>query len=136
MNRVSRTTEPFETVVTAAEETARIETRDVVTGRVRIETRVETLDETLRATLDGEVVEVRHVPVGATVTAVPDVRTEGDLTVIPVVEEVLVVEKRLVLREEIHIRRRRETQEIAVPVTVRRQSVEITRESGEPTAEE
>lgn len=36
----------------------------------------------------------------------PEIRTEGDVTIVPVLEEVLVVEKRLVLKEELHIRRR------------------------------
>jgi hypothetical protein len=38
----------------------------------------------------------------------PVQRQEGDTLILPVVEEVLVVEKRLMLREEIRITRRRE----------------------------
>jgi stress response protein YsnF len=43
---------------------------------------------------------------GRIVETAPEIRTEGDVTILPVVEEVLVVEKRLVLKEELHIRRR------------------------------
>ena len=32
-------------------------------------------------------------------------REEGDVTIIPVLEEIVVVEKRLVLKEELHVRR-------------------------------
>jgi hypothetical protein len=43
------------------------------------------------------------------VETAPEIRTEGDVTIAPVVEKVFVVEKRLVLEEELHIRRRVET---------------------------
>jgi stress response protein YsnF len=43
---------------------------------------------------------------GRMVETAPEIRTESDVTILPVVEEVLVVEKRLVLKEELHIRRR------------------------------
>jgi stress response protein YsnF len=39
----------------------------------------------------------------------------------------LVVEKRLVLKEELHIRRKLETQPVAVPVTLRKQRAEVER---------
>jgi stress response protein YsnF len=47
--------------------------------------------------------------------------------VIPVLEEVLVVEKRLVLREELRIRRTSASEAVEVPVTLRRQHAEIDR---------
>jgi stress response protein YsnF len=56
------------------------------------------------------------------------VRTEGETTIIPVVEEVLVVEKRLVLKEEIHIRRLISKDDVEVPVTVRRQRAVVERD--------
>jgi stress response protein YsnF len=59
---------------------------------------------------------------------VPAVRVEGATTIIPVIEEQLVVEKRLVLVEEIHIIRRSETQVEQVPVTLRSERAEIERE--------
>jgi hypothetical protein len=37
------------------------------------------------------------------VDVAPEVRVEGNVTIIPVLEEVLVVEKRLVLKEKLHI---------------------------------
>ena len=53
--------------------------------------------------------------------------TTTDVTVVPVLEEVLVVEKRLVLKEELHIRRRIETEAVEVPVTLRKQRAVIER---------
>jgi stress response protein YsnF len=51
------------------------------------------------------------------------------VTIVPVLEEVLVVEKRLVLKEELHIRRRVDTESVEVPVTLRKQRAIIEREA-------
>ena len=57
--------------------------------------------------LFSEEADVRRVPVNRVITEIPQTRQEGDVTIVPVVEEVLVVEKRLLLKEEIHIERKR-----------------------------
>ena len=49
------------------------------------------------------------------------------MIVIPVLEEVLVVEKRLVLKEEVHVRHTASGEEVEFPVTLRRQRAEIER---------
>ena len=54
-----------------------------------------------------EEVEVTRVPMQRVVDGPVPVREENDTTIISVVEEVLVVEKRWMLREEIHIRKQR-----------------------------
>jgi hypothetical protein len=61
-------------------------------------------------------VSVERVPVNRIVDAVPETRQEGDVTIIPVIEEVITVEKRLLLREEVRIRRSRT--EVHQPRTV------------------
>jgi uncharacterized protein (TIGR02271 family) len=126
---MTRTPEPeiHEERIPVVDEEERINKREVVTGRVRIRTRVEEADETVRGTLDEEVVEVERVPVDRIVEAAPAVRQDGDVTIIPVMEEVLVVEKRLVLKEELHVRRRRKQESVEVPVTLRRERVEVER---------
>jgi stress response protein YsnF len=110
-----------EEVIPLIEETAAIGKRQVVTGRVQVQTVTDTVEELARADLERETVEVTHVPVDRVVERAPEIRTEGDVTIVPVLEEVLVVEKRLVLKEELHIRRRVATETVAVPVTLRKQ---------------
>lgn len=122
--------------LTIAEETAYAEKQDVVTGRVRITTRTETKDELLEALLAREEVSVERVAVERDVDVVPDVRTEGDVTIVPLVEEVLVVEKRLRLREELHIRRTVSQDPVEVPVTLRKQRAEIHRDGPNQNNEE
>jgi hypothetical protein len=52
---------------------------------------------------------IERVKIGKFIPEPVSQRQEGDTLVLPVVEEVLVTEKRLMLREEIRITRRRET---------------------------
>jgi len=67
------------------------------------------------------------VTVGRELQAAPEVRTEGAVLIIPVMEEVLVVEKRLVLKEELHVQRIVSQEQIEVPVAVRKQRAEVER---------
>ena len=53
--------------------------------------------------------DVERVSVKRMIDKPAEIRQEGDTMIIPLMEEVLVVEKRLMLREELHIRRRRES---------------------------
>lgn len=113
-----------------AEETARFEKRAIETGRVRVRTRTDTDEQILRESLRGNVVGVTRVPVGRTLgegEAVPQTRVEDGVTIIPVLEEVLVVEKRLVLREEVHIRETATSEQAEVPITLRRQRAVVER---------
>jgi stress response protein YsnF len=116
--------------VPIVQEEARIERREVEGDRVRVTTHTELVEEHVRETLQSDDVEVMRVPVNRTLEpgeAAPATRTEGDVTIIPILEEVLVVEKRLVLREELHILRESSAEEVEVPVTLRRQRAAIER---------
>jgi uncharacterized protein (TIGR02271 family) len=116
-----------ERVVPLAEEELRVEKREVTTGKVRVQTFVDSFEEVARANLQEEHVEVTRVPIGKEVKVAPVQRTEGDVLIIPVVEEVLVVEKRLVLKEELRISRRTTREDIEVPVTIRKQRAVVER---------
>ena len=117
-------------IIALVEETARIDKRVVETGRVRVETRTETIEQVLRETLRSDTVGVTRVPVDRVIVEgdpVPTVRTEDGVTIIPVLEEILVVEKRLVLKEEVHVRQTSSGEDVEVPVTLRRQHAVIER---------
>ncbi|HYZ24888.1 MAG TPA: DUF2382 domain-containing protein [Rhodopila sp.] len=113
--------------VSLAEERLTVSKRQVETGRVRVRVVTDRETITARASLFDHGVEVKHVPIGREVTEVPPVRQEGETTIIPVLEEVLVVEKRLVLIEEVHVRRTVSQTDVQHPVTVQRQRAEIVR---------
>jgi uncharacterized protein (TIGR02271 family) len=117
-----------ETSLPLAEETASLDRREAVTGRVRVTTTVDSKEQLLQAELLDEEVEVTRVPVGRVVDRAPEVRTEGDLTIVPVLEEIAVVEKRLVLCEELHLRRVSRRHAETIPVTLRRQRAVVERD--------
>lgn len=125
---------PAETVVPLVEETLLLGKRQVETGRVRVALTTEVVEEVLRATLRSRRAEVERRPMGHTVTEAPAVRQEGDVMIIPVVEEVLVVEKRLVLREEIHVRMVDEEKAFEQPATRRVQRAAVERIPAVPEA--
>jgi len=99
----------------------------VETGRVRISTRTHEREALIDENLARERIEIETVPVGLRIDAVPEVRQEGDTTIVPVVEEVLVVERRLVLKEEIRIKRVRTTERHQEKVMLRHQEAVVTR---------
>jgi uncharacterized protein (TIGR02271 family) len=109
------------------EERLKVTKRDVETGRVRVHVNVEERQETLVQQLSRDDVQVEHVPRGVRVTEIPHVRLEGGTTIVPVVEEVMVVEKALVLVEEIHIRRRSVSETVEVPVTIKSERARVER---------
>jgi uncharacterized protein (TIGR02271 family) len=127
-----------EAVLPLLEERLRIRKRVRETGRVRVSVTTEESARRVEETLLRRAVEVERVPVGRAVAEAPPVREEGDTLVIPVVEEVLVVERRLVLREEVRVRLATERHQEVREVPLRRQDVAITRlpPAAEPPAEE
>ncbi len=121
-----------EVVVPVVREDVVVDKAVIETERVRVKKSVRTREENVSTSAAREIVDVERVAVNRVVDAPPRVRVEGDTTIIPVLEEVLVVEKRLVLREEVHVRKRRvsETREIRVPL--RAEHVEIERTHPQP----
>jgi uncharacterized protein (TIGR02271 family) len=113
--------------------------KQVTTGKVRItkqvSERVETIDEPgLR-----EEVEVERVPVDRIVDSFPEVQVDGDVTIIPVVEEVYVVKKRFRVKEEVRVRRIRKEEIHSQEVSLRSEQVKVERvgiENSEGTDEE
>src|SRR5918998_4791718 len=114
-------------ILPLVEETATVHKREVATGKVRVRTVTDTIEEFAAANLRSESVEVTRVPIDQVVDVAPAVRTENDVVIVPVLEEILVVQKQLVLKEELHIRRRVETEAVEVPVSLRKQRAIVER---------
>ena len=109
------------------EERASVAKREVETGRFRIRVTVEERQDLVPTELAHDEVEIERVPMNRTLSQLPSVRLEGSTTIIPVVEEVVVVEKKLVLVEEIHVRRKSSVRTEDIPVTLRSEQAEIER---------
>ena len=114
-------------VVPLVAEVPRVDTRVVETGRVRVSTSTRSWDESFDVDLTREGVEVERVPVGREVDGPVEIRQEGDVTIVPVLEEVLVVRKQLVLKEEVRVRRLRERRSETHTVNLRYQEPVVER---------
>lgn len=107
------------------EETVDATTVPARRGVVKIVRRVETVP--VHEMIDSwhDEVDIERVKIDRQVVEAPLPRVEGDVIVVPVVEEVVVAETKLVLREEIRITRRRVHEPIEVDTTVRRERVDV-----------
>ena len=113
--------------ISLLDEIAVVSKRRVVTGSLKVRTRTELHQEIADLVLDRDIVDVTRVAVNRLVEDAPEVRTEGDTTIVPVVEERFVVVKQFFLREELHIRHRREREAIQHSVALRRQTAVVER---------
>jgi uncharacterized protein (TIGR02271 family) len=104
-----------------------IEKEAVETGRVRVNKQTRTREVFVDEDLLREHAEIERTPIGKQVFEAPPVRQDGETTIIPIVEEVLYTERRLILKEEIKITRRRSTEKFQDRVTLRYQEAVVTR---------
>lgn len=123
------------TVIPVIVEELRVDKRVVETGRVRIKKFVREHEETVDEPLMAEEVRVERVAVNRIIDAPVDIRHEDGRMIIPLMEEVMVVEKRLMLKEELHVTRQQVERRNPQVVTLRSEEVEVERAEGERTQE-
>ena len=114
-------------IIPVIEEEAFLDKRVVETGKVRISKRISEREETIDEPLFREEVTVERVAVNQYVDQMPQVRQEGDVMIIPVVQEQLVMQKRLMLVEELRVRKQVLETHQPQTVTLRREDVEVRR---------
>lgn len=116
--------------VPVMQEELRIAKRMIDTGRgIRIHKTVSETPQVIDQPLLKEELEIEHISIDAPVAdgEPPKVRYEGDTLVVPVLEEVLVVQKQLRLKEEVRITRRRREVHAAESVLLRSEQVSVER---------
>ena len=117
------------------EERLNIGVRRVETGTVQLSKRVVSEEVSQEVPVTYEEVQVEHVAINQYVEVAPEaVRYEGNTTIISVVKEVLVVEKRLMLVEELHISKTQVTSTSTVKEFLRKEEIEISRAETSNTA--
>lgn len=126
--------------VPVTQEELEVRSRTVDTQRT-VRVRKEVIHDPVHVELEAlrESVEIHRVAIGRVVDSAPAVRQEGDVTVVPVLEEREVVVKQLVLVEEVRITRKRDAVPLAADVTLRKEQVTVERydaDSGEWISEE
>lgn len=114
-------------IIMVAEERVDIQKRPIEIARVRVTKSVETREEVVDVPLEREEISIERVVIDRFVTSPPPVRYEKDVVVISVVEEVLVVEKRLRVKEEVRVITRRVHTTESRAVTLRSEKVHVDR---------
>ena len=115
--------------VPVMQEEVRVGVRTVDTGGVRIHKTVHEHPHNIDEALLRDAVDVKRVAIDKIVSLsdAPQSRQEGDTLIVPILEEVLVVEKRLRIKEEIHITRSQRTEHHVETVILRSEDVTIER---------
>jgi uncharacterized protein (TIGR02271 family)/MYXO-CTERM domain-containing protein len=125
-------------VLPVIEEALDVQTRTVETARVRIRKIVHDHEELVDPPLWRDEVVIERVPINRVVEGPIPVRYEGETMIVSLLEEVLVVETRLLLREELHLTTRRTDTHQPARVTLRRENVSVERvdpERNEPNSQ-
>jgi uncharacterized protein (TIGR02271 family) len=120
-------------VLPVVEEVLDIGKRERITGQIRITKSVDEYEAPVAESLTREGVAVERVPINRIVETAAAERHEDGKLIVPVHKEVLVVEKRLMLVEEIHITTVQQIEEVQRTVTLRREDVAIERIPQAPT---
>ena len=131
----ARTNERGEIVVPLIAEQIRISKKTVETGGIRVHKTVREDVQRIDEPIVREHLDVERVEINQFVETAPAVRYEGDVMIVPVLEEVIVTQKRLLLREEIRLTKRREEISNVQEITLRREEISLEKigtENSEP----
>ena len=114
-------------VVPVIEEELKVGKRVVESGRVQITKHIEEREQVVDQPLLRDEVEIQRVPINRAVDRVVQPKQVGNTLIIPVLEEVLVVQKQLILKEELHVRRKQTQTRSPQRVKLRAERAEIKR---------
>jgi len=129
INDQKKVPEGKEDVIELREEQISIRKNQVLTGNISIKKTTETEEVTNEVSLFREDISIEHVIVNEQVEAMPQVREEGNTTIIPIVREVAVVTKKLVLVKEIRITKNRVESTERIKTDIRSEKAEVIQDS-------
>jgi len=113
--------------IPVVQEEAHVHIQERVTGVVRLEKTVHHHEQTVNEELAVETIAVEHVPINRFIDEPAQVRQEGDVTIIPVMEEIVITRKQLVLKEEIRVQRQRTYIPYQESISVRAEELRVVR---------
>ena len=117
-------------IVPVVREDVRVETLSEVTGQVRLTKKVQETPRLLSGSVFEEELLIERREINREVAATeptPSIRDEGGVMVIPILREEVVLVKRLVLVEEVLVRRLRHERHYEQEVVVREESIQAER---------
>jgi uncharacterized protein (TIGR02271 family) len=117
------------------EERLSVDKNNSETGKVTITKHVHSEQQIVNIPVVEEEVNVERIPINQYIESTPPaVRYEGEKTIIPILKEVLVVEKKLVLVEEVHITRKQIHSSFSKQETLRQEEIIVNRVDSNPSA--
>jgi uncharacterized protein (TIGR02271 family) len=116
-----------EAIINVLKERALIQKNIVEKAKVHIEKKVHHTEETIHIPVVSEEVEIKKIAVNQYVETVPPVRYEGDTIVIPAIKEILIVEKKLLLVEEVYVTKHTNTTSEEKNVMLREEEIIVER---------
>jgi uncharacterized protein (TIGR02271 family) len=119
-------------IVPIASERLEVSKEQAQTAQVVVQITPHVRHGRLEVPVQRETVDVERVAINREVDATFPVRQEGDVTVVPVFEEVVVVTKKLMLKEELRITRRRQIEKSVQEVAVRQEEARVVRAENPP----
>ena len=108
------------------EEEVQVDTRVIELGHVTVQKKVDEFLDERAISLRHQQVEVERVPVDRIIDEVIEPYLDGDVYVVPVIEEEIVITRRLRLKEELRVQRTVGHHEETVQVPFRRERVVVT----------
>ena len=110
------------------EETVHVDKKTIETGKVKISKTVKVDTETVNLLQVQDDVEIERIAINEFVqTPPPPLRYEGDTIIIPVMQEVTITEKRLLLIEEVRITKRKVESKESQEVVLRKEEINVQR---------
>ena len=122
-------------VIPVVQEQVTVGKETIETAKVQVKTNVREEEATVNIPVVSEQYEIHRVPVDKVFTIPPPVRYEGDTLIVPVIEEVVVVEKRYKVVEEVHLVKHSTQTPYMQQITLLKEEVKVERISpdGEKT---
>jgi uncharacterized protein (TIGR02271 family) len=120
------------TTIPIVHEFATVSTREVETDRVSVRTVVEEKPTDVVARLAREELLVERRKVEREVAVAPAPYEDGDTLIVSVVEERLIVEKRLFVIEELVVRRVAHVEDVHIPTTLKTMHAVVEQDSAQP----
>lgn len=124
-NNIEVSAKDSEQVIPVIREEVVTGTKVVKKASILIRRIINTEEVTVDIPVKSDHYETEHIPKNEFVDSRPEIRQEGETTIIPVIKEVLV--KKLLLTEEIRITRKVQFKERAKKITLKKEEVKITR---------
>lgn len=126
--------DPDELRIPIVEEQLSVGRKRTETDRVRVRTVVDTEDVIVEDLLRVGRLDVTRVAVDREVAQAPEPYRDGDTLVIPVVEERLVIEKRLFVVEELRVTSSSQDEAVSIPMSLRRTRAVVERDDPDQLA--